>query len=70
MRLFILAFCFWCFAFSCLAYDIEPYPIESNLAPKGILNLVFCPLYYQDKEVFLKDIDMLIAKLSKVKPFR
>ncbi len=65
----VLTFCFLMFTLNCFAYDIEPYSGEPNLASAGILNLVFCSLHYQDKEIFLKDIDALIARLSKIKPF-
>ncbi len=65
----VLVFCFLCFAFDCFAYDIEPYSEESALPSQGILNLVFCSLHYQEKEVFLKDIDALIAGLKRTKPF-
>jgi hypothetical protein len=69
MRLSVFIFCFLCFTHNCLAYSINPYPRESNLPSQRILNLVFCFLHYQDKQVFLKDTDALIAGLNKIKPF-
>ncbi len=68
-RVLVLVFCFLCFAFDCFAYDIEPYSEESALPSQGILNLVFCSLYYRDGRVFLKDVDTLIARLKRTKPF-
>jgi len=68
-KAFIFVFCFICFAFNCFAYDIEPYPGKPDLSSQGILNLVFCSLHYQDKEVFLRDIDTLITRLKRAKPF-
>ena len=60
------------FAFALLeafsfAYDIEPY--YSEKIPESVLNLVFCPLNYQDKEIFLEDIGIIIARLGKTRPF-
>ena len=51
------------------AYDIESCSGVFTSASESILNLVFCPLNYQDKETFLKDIDTIIARLGKTRPF-
>lgn len=65
----VLVCCFLCFAFDCFAYDIQPYSEKSVLQSRSILNLIFCSLHYQDRGVFLKDVDMLIARLKLTKPF-
>lgn len=71
MRLFVLVFSYWCFAFSGFAYDIEPYYLgKSPSTDKGeTFNLIFCSLNYSDKAVFLKDIGMLIQSLKRTMPF-
>lgn len=69
MRLFAFVFCFLGFTFNCFAYDIEPYLKQATSEHKNLLNLVFCSLDYQDKEIFLKDIDALVQRLKKTKPF-
>jgi len=67
---FISFFIFF-FCCSCFAYDIEPYPGQgvSDSETQVILNLVFCPLYYRDNQIFLEDIDIVIKRLCKTKPF-
>lgn len=64
---------FICFVFffcsNSLAYNIKVYPGQPPNKQKAILNLVFSPLNYQSKEIFLKDIDVLIRRLEKTKPF-
>lgn len=70
MRLFAFVFCFLGFILNCFAYDIEPYSGQSIFFESSvILNLVFCPLNYQNKEDFSKDIKVLMQRLSKTKPF-
>ncbi len=70
MRLFAFVFCFLGFTFSCFAYDIEPYLKQSSLESKErAISFIFCPLGYQDKEIFLQDIDALVQRLKKTKPF-
>jgi len=70
MRLFAFVFCFLSFTFSCFAYDIKPYLKQSSLESKErSLSLIFCPLGYQDKEIFLRDMDALVQRLKKTKPF-
>lgn len=61
--------CFLCFTFSCFAYDIEPYQKQYLSRYSSVLNLVFCPFGYQDKKDFLRDINGLIRRLKKTKPF-
>jgi len=51
------------------AYNIDSYSGVFASAFESILNLVFCPLNYQDKEIFLEDIDIIYARLSKTRPF-
>jgi hypothetical protein len=50
------------------AYEIISYLKDSYKAGK-YLNLVFCPLNYQDKADFVKDRGALIRKLKITKPF-
>ena len=70
MRLSAFVFCFCCFTLNCFAYTIEPYSGEFPSASKGeTFNLIFCSLNYSDKEIFSKDIDGLIQRLKKTKPF-
>jgi hypothetical protein len=70
MRLFAFVFWLLCFTFNCFAYDIEPYLKRPSLESKELsFSLIFCPLGYQDKEIFLKDIDALVQRLKKTKPF-
>lgn len=69
VRLFIFLFWFFCLAPNCPAYNIEPYPRGADLSSHYILNLVFCPLNYQNKDNFLRDIEALKQRLSKTKPF-
>jgi hypothetical protein len=63
------------FAFALLeaggfAYDIQPYYLEKIPSEsKKVINLVFCPLNYPDNQIFLKDIDLVIKKLGKTRPF-
>jgi len=56
---------------SCFAYNIEPYPEKAVSAPQApaILNLVFCPLGYQENTAFFEDIATIIDRLGKTKPF-
>lgn len=65
----ILVLCFWCFVSVCFAYDIEPYAKQAPYKSEGALNLVFCSLNYQDKGDFTKDIEILIQRLKKTRPF-
>ena len=65
----IFMFCFFCSVCNCFAYDIAAYSKETPSESHPVLNLVFCPLYYQDKEVFLKDLDGLVQRLKKTRPF-
>ncbi len=62
-------FYFLCFTGSCFAYDIEPYLKQSAPKSKNLLDLVFCPLNYQDRKRFLKDVDELVQGLKKTRPF-
>ena len=50
------------------AYEIISYLKDSYRAGK-YLNLVFCPLNYQNKADFVKDREALIRKLKITKPF-
>lgn len=68
----LVYFCFLFFSFTCncFAYDIEPYLKQSSFESKErAFSLIFCSLGYQDKEIFLKDIDVLVQRLKKTKPF-
>jgi hypothetical protein len=72
MRLFV--FCFFCFAFTLLetggfAYDIKPYLEKIPSESENVLNFVFCPLNYQGNEIFFEDIDIIIERLGKTRPF-
>ena len=51
------------------AYDIEPYLEKIPSESESVLKLVFCPLNYQDKEIFLEDIDIVIERLRRTRPF-
>lgn len=68
----LVYFCFLFFSFTltCFAYDIEPYLKQSSFESKErAFSFIFCSLGYQDKEIFLKDIDALVQRLEKTKPF-
>lgn len=58
MRLFVFIFCLFCLLTVSFASE-----------PETPLNLVFCPLSYQKKETFLKDVDAIAQRLSKTRPF-
>jgi hypothetical protein len=67
-------FAFSVFAFALLeaggfACDIEPYLEKIPSESESVLNLVFCPLSYQDNQIFLKDIDIVIERLRRTRPF-
>ena len=61
--------CFLCSTFSCFAYNIEPYQKQYLSQYDSASNLVFCPLGYQNTKDFLKDVDGLVWRLKKTKPF-
>ena len=68
--LFIFLSSFFYFALNCLAYDIEPYLKQSSWESKErAFSFIFCSLGYQDKEIFLQDIDALVQRLEKTRPF-
>ena len=70
MRLFNLIFYFFIFVPACFAYNIEPCSkYVSNNKVRGVLNIVFCPLNYQDSRSFGRDRQILIKKLKATKPF-
>lgn len=70
MRLFAFIFCFLGFTSNCFSYDIEPYLKQPSFGAKECaFSLIFCPLGYQDKEIFLQDIDALVKRLKITKPF-
>ena len=71
IRLFIFISIFFCFASGCSAYEIEPYSRQAifDVEAPVILSLVFCPLDYQKHEAFLEDIDTIIERLHKTRPF-
>lgn len=60
---------FFCFVPNCLAYEIKP--VYENSAPytPTALNLVFCPLNYQNEVDFSKDAEALAQRLRATKPF-
>lgn len=66
---FVLYFFYFAFGFSCFAYDIESYSGQIPEQPEVVFNLVFCPLNYRDREGFLEDINILIQRLSRIRPF-
>jgi hypothetical protein len=49
----------------CFSYEIDPYPGSKE----SLLNLVLCPVNYQQKEMFAGDSAAIIAGLSKTVPF-
>ncbi|MDP2924194.1 MAG: hypothetical protein Q8O30_10830 [Candidatus Omnitrophota bacterium] len=67
--LVIFLLCFFCFALNCFAYNIESYSERFPNQANSIFNLVFCSINYTNKENFSKDIEVLIQRLSKTKPF-
>jgi|GEM_PF-331468 len=69
IRLQLAVLCLFCFMPGCSSYNIKPHPIRGNLSSQAALNLVFCPLNYRDKEIFLEDTRALIDGLKRVKPF-
>jgi hypothetical protein len=69
LRSFVFVFCFFCFTLSCFAYDIESYAKAGTAKSAGVLNFVFCPLNYPNKKDFLRDIEAIIQRLSRTKPF-
>jgi hypothetical protein len=54
---------------SCFAFTLEPYLKETPHKSVNSLNLVFCPLNYQDSEDFLDDMQALSQELKRIKPF-
>lgn len=67
MRLLLAIF--FLLPLTCFAYDIKPYPEENGSAQSQRLKLVFCSLHYRDEEPFLQDIEALIARLNRTRPF-
>ena len=53
---------------SSFAYTIKTYQLQPCEC-KSAFNLVFVPLNYEKKEAFLKDIEIVIQRLRKTKPF-
>jgi hypothetical protein len=53
----------------CFSYTIDAWQFNSSPRDKPQLNLVFVPLYYPESEIFLKDINGLVKKISAVVPF-
>lgn len=67
----LVYFCclFLCFTCSCFAYDIEPYSKQASEQSERLFNLVFCPLNYRNKEDLSRDMNVLIQRLNKTRPF-
>lgn len=53
----------------CLASDADIVPERSSSVAGSALNLVFCPLNYQDAESFQRDLDLCTQRLIKTRPF-
>jgi len=50
----------------CFAFEINPYQ-ESK---ESCLNLVFCPINYQEEKIFTEDLAAITSRLKKTAPFK